>query len=61
MKTNSFKRLWGVALGLALLAAAPFTAFAQADAKTDAVPKTESKEAAAQKADKKTPAETGVC
>ena len=57
MKTNSFKRLWGVALGLVLLAAAPFTAFAQADAKTDAVPKTESKEAAAQKADKKTPSE----
>ena len=59
MKTNSFKRLWGVALGLALLAAAPFIAAAQAqaEAKTDAVPKTESKEAAAQKADKKTPSE----
>lgn len=57
MKQNRFKTLWGVALGLVLLAAAPFTAFAQADAKTDAVPKTESKEAAAQKADKKTPSE----
>ena len=53
MKTNSFKRLWGVVLGLVLLAAVPFAASAQAEVKTDTVPKTESKEAAAQKADEK--------
>ena len=32
MKTNSFKRLWCVALGLALLAAVPFAAQAQTEA-----------------------------
>lgn len=32
MKTNSFKRLWGVVLGLALLAAVPFAAQAQTKA-----------------------------
>ena len=32
MKNNSFKRLWGVVLGLALLAAVPFAAQAQAEA-----------------------------
>ena len=33
MKTNSFKRLWGVALGLVLLVTVPFAAFAQSEAK----------------------------
>ena len=37
MKTNSFKRLWGAALGLALLAAVPFASQAQAEAKTDSL------------------------
>ena len=33
MKTNSFKRLWGVALGLIMLAALPFAVFAQSETK----------------------------
>lgn len=49
MKQNRFKTLWGVAFVLALLAAVPFAASAQTEAKKDAVPKTEAKEAAENK------------
>ena len=49
MKQNRFKTLWSVALGLAILAAVPFAASAQTEAKKDAVPKTEAKEAAENK------------
>lgn len=58
MKRNQIQTRWGWALGLVLLAAAiPFAASAQADAKTNAVPKTEAKEVSKQKAEEKTPSE----